>query len=114
MTTLTVIREGEGLRELTLSGHAGYGKHGQDIVCAAVSVLITTCVNALETVAGVKPTVEQEAESAMIRVTLPRDLDKDARHDAQVILRTTLQGFEDISSTYPMYLKIIDGRTSSC
>jgi len=114
MTTLTVIREGEMFREFVLSGHAGYGKYGQDIVCAAVSALITTCVNALETVAGVKPTVEQEAASAMIRVTLPNNMDEVARHDAQVILRTTLQGFEDISSVYPKHMKIIDGRTSPC
>ena len=29
-------------------GHAGYAAAGKDIVCAAVSALTTTCVNALE------------------------------------------------------------------
>ncbi|MEA5016182.1 MAG: ribosomal-processing cysteine protease Prp [Candidatus Limiplasma sp.] len=114
MTTLHVLREGEELRALTVSGHAGYAKRGEDIVCAAASVLITTCANALETVAGVKPRVEREARSAMIRVELPGDLDQNAHHDAQVILKTALQGFEDLSSEYPNYFTIIDGRTSRC
>ena len=114
MTTLHVLREGEVLRALTLSGHAGYAKSGQDIVCAAASVLITTCANALETVAGVRPQVEQEDRSATIRVALPKDLDKEALRDAQVILKTVLQGFEDLSLEYPHYFTIIDGRTSRC
>lgn len=33
--------EGEGMG-MTLSGHAGYGKKGEDIVCAAASILAYT------------------------------------------------------------------------
>ena len=39
------------------AGHAAYADEGQDIVCAAVSALTETCVNALERVAHVKPAV---------------------------------------------------------
>ena len=30
-----------------VKGHAGYAEEGSDIVCSAISVLTTTCVNAL-------------------------------------------------------------------
>ena len=40
MTTLHVLREGELLRALTVSGHAGYAKRGRDIVCAAADGLL--------------------------------------------------------------------------
>ena len=32
----------------TCSGHAGYDKHGNDIVCAAVSTLVINTANAIE------------------------------------------------------------------
>ncbi len=34
------------------TGHAGYAKAGEDIVCAAASVLMINTVNALEIYAG--------------------------------------------------------------
>ncbi len=114
MTTLTIVGRGANIQGLTVSGHAGFAQAGRDIVCAAVSVLVTTCINALESVAGVLPEVTQNDKTAVIALGLPKDLDEQQRHDAQVILRTALQGFEDLSLEYPKHLKIIDGRTSSC
>ncbi len=34
---------------IRLSGHAGYGESGTDIVCAAVSALVFTTANSIET-----------------------------------------------------------------
>lgn len=31
-----------------MKGHAGYAEHGQDIVCAAVSVLVINTINSIE------------------------------------------------------------------
>ncbi len=114
MTTVVVTRRGEAIEGLCVEGHAGFGKAGQDIVCAAASVLIVTCINAMQTVAGVKPLVEKNPKETRIAMALPSGLDEQTARDAQVILRTTLQGFTDISSEYPKHLKIIDGRKSSC
>ena len=49
MTRVTLFREGERIYGCRAEGHSGWGEEGEDIVCAAVSVLTTTCVNALET-----------------------------------------------------------------
>ena len=35
-------------RRLTVTGHADYAPHGQDIVCAAVSALVYALMAALE------------------------------------------------------------------
>ena len=32
----------------SIKGHAGYAEHGQDIICAAVSVLAQNTVNSIE------------------------------------------------------------------
>ena len=41
------------LRACTVSGHAGTGKAGTDIVCAAVSVLTRTAIRALSNRTGI-------------------------------------------------------------
>ena len=107
MTTVCVERDAQGVRGLSVSGHAGYAAKGHDIVCAAASVLITTCVNALESVAGIRPLVEQSADTARIRVSLPQSLALDREHDARIVLRTVLRGYEDIAAAYPDHLRIL-------
>jgi hypothetical protein len=79
-------------------GHAGFAEAGKDIVCAAVSILTTTCVNALETVAGVSPVVK--ASSGKMTVLLPGG----GGHDAQVIFKTLRQGLRDTADAYSQYL----------
>ena len=105
MTTVTFLRDARGLCGIRVSGHAGYAPAGEDIVCAAASVLITTCANALESVAGIRPDVSQKP--VMIQVSLPGGLSPAGEHDARVILRTAEQGFLDIAAQYPSYLQII-------
>ena len=92
---------------LTVKGHAGYAKSGSDIVCAAASVLITTCANALQSVADVFPVLEVKEQPAVIAVDLPNGLSPEKAHDARVILETVLQGFKDVAAQYPRYLQII-------
>lgn len=105
MTTVAFLRDARGLCGIRVSGHAGYAPAGEDIVCAAASVLITTCANALESVAGIRPEVSQKP--VMIQVSLPGGLSPADEHDARVILRTAEQGFRDIAAQYPSYLQII-------
>ncbi len=33
-------------KQITIKGHAGYEEYGKDIVCAAVSSIVTTSINA--------------------------------------------------------------------
>lgn len=100
MIRITLHRAGEKIAGFECRGHAGYAESGSDIVCAAVSVLTTTCINALESVAGVIP--EMEAEEGRMRLALPAD----AGHDAQVILLSMLQGLRDVAESYPRYLQL--------
>ena len=107
MTTVSFLRDARGLCGIRVSGHAGYAPAGEDIVCAAASVLITTCANALESVAGIRPNVCHSERPVMFQVARPRGLSPATEHDARIILRTAEQGFRDIAAQYPSYLQII-------
>jgi len=107
MTTVQVWRDENGVTGLKVKGHAGYAEEGSDIVCAAASILITTCANALETVVGIKPLEVANERNPSIMVALPKGLSPEKDHDARIVLHTALQGFTDIAAEYPRYLQII-------
>lgn len=111
MTTVTVAYEGEAVTRLTCQGHAGSARSGENIVCAAVSILMQTCVNALESVAGVQPETTVDEARALISI-VPPAAEAPRAHDAQTILRTTVLGLTDISHEYPRLVKlnILNGR----
>ena len=102
MIRVTLYRENGLLTGFECRGHADFAAYGQDIVCAAVSVLTTTCVNALETVAHVEAKVS--AREGNMVVHLPPD----SGHDAQVILAAMRQGLSDIAEQYPKNLQLIE------
>lgn len=101
MTTITLFYSEDTLTGFQCKGHSGFARAGKDIVCAAVSVLSTTCVNALESVAGVTPDIA--VDDGYMKAMLP---DGCTSHDAQVILRTFEQGVRDIEASYPKYIHI--------
>ncbi len=107
MTTVQVRRDDNGITGIRVKGHSGYAEEGSDIVCAAASILITTCANALESVAKVYPVVRVKERSAIMDVSLPEELSSAQMHDAQIIFQTVCQGFIDLAAQYPRYLQII-------
>ena len=96
---------GKRITAYALSGHSGYAEAGSDIVCAAASVLAITCLNSLESVCGIHPTVDGGADGNL-KVTLPPEMTEQQRHDAQVILCTLRQGLRDLVESYPKYVQL--------
>ena len=103
MTEIRLLYADDRLRGFQISGHAGAGTQGNDLVCAAVSFLATTCANALESVAGVKPDIRQR--EAFLHVEVKKEA---LSAQAASILATFLQGARDLAETYPKHVKLID------
>lgn len=78
-------RQGE-YRELEVSGHAGYAEYGEDIVCAAISVLVINTLNSLETLCKLQLNPETDEEKGLIKCAFPEKLDEKA-----VLLLDSLQ-----------------------
>ena len=111
MTRITVAFEGERIQRLESEGHAGGAPAGENIVCAAVSILTQNCVNALESIAGVTPLTAVDEQRTLIDIALPKGAVRQD-HDAQVILRMTVLGLADIAAAYPTMVKLhtLNGR----
>ena len=68
MTTVEIRKDKKGsYRQIICMGHAGYAKRGDDIVCAAISVLVISAMNSLEGLAGEKFTETVNEETGFMK-----------------------------------------------
>jgi hypothetical protein len=72
MITVTVEKKGAEYIRFTCKGHAGYARAGRDIVCAAVSALVTNTVNSLEQLTG--DSFETRTEDGFVCLDFPDSL----------------------------------------
>lgn len=70
MIRCEVDKEDGVYRRLSCVGHAGFADSGQDIVCAAVSILVINTVNAIEAFCDQKMSVSTDAKTGRIEVRL--------------------------------------------
>lgn len=100
-----IYREADRISGFKLTGHAGAGEYGKDIVCAAVSVLAINTVNSIEQIASVMPLVDSDDDNGgFLSVNVPESKDREAEQKAQVLLASFELGLRDISKTYDKYL----------
>ncbi|HXM18269.1 MAG TPA: ribosomal-processing cysteine protease Prp [Candidatus Tumulicola sp.] len=85
---------------LRVTGHAGFGLSGKDIVCSAVSALVLSAANGLKQRAGADVRVLDDADGEY-RLDLLRG---DAR--AQAILESVVDGLRAIARSHPGHLKV--------
>ena len=89
----------DGLTACRITGHSGQAEAGRDIVCAAVSILGCTCVNALESVCGLIPLIT-ENEDGVLAFQLP-EMTPEENAKAQILMGALKQGLTDLADSYP-------------
>ncbi len=102
MIYATIISNDDGYTGFNVIGHAGAGTKGNDLVCCAVSVLVENTINALESIAGIKPRLVQNEEEGLMDVSF----DKPLAGDAKVIMDVLKVGLESLSKQYKSYLSL--------
>ena len=101
MITAVLYQEGKDLTGCRLKGHSGWAEAGQDIVCAGVSILASSCVNTLENVYGIVPRInEEDAGKGILDFDLPA-MTEEKNEKAQTVMSVLKQGLNDLSAEYP-------------
>ena len=96
----------EGYTACRITGHSGQAEAGRDIVCAAVSILGCTCVNALESVCGIVPVIT-ENDAGVLEFQLP-ELEPEDNAKAQILMGALKQGLSDLTEAYPQHVRITE------
>ena len=79
-----------------VEGHAGYGVSGDDIVCAAVSILVINTINSIEGFTTDKTSLVHCNERGLINF---RFEDK-ASHDAHLLVQSMICGLQNVEEEY--------------
>jgi uncharacterized protein YsxB (DUF464 family) len=93
-----VIRLKDGIE---VRGHANYGKHGEDIVCSAVSTLVQTLVVAVEELTADKITYDMQPGKVDIKFWCLSDQSK-------VLIDAFFLGVKGVAEAYPDNVKVIE------
>ena len=69
MTTITITKSSDGsYKQIECNGHAGFAQFGEDIVCAAISVLTINTINSVEKFTDDKILTSQNEEKGILRL----------------------------------------------
>ena len=106
MTRCEFFTEDERITGFTVSGHSGYAEAGSDIVCAAISAVVTMAEATINEVCGAKAKVRVKEEDARITLTLPASCDEEESVQAVLAgMMLTLMGMRD---DYPDYIEVLE------
>ena len=94
MIQVTLFRRQNRWAGFRSEGHAGYSPEGADIICAAVSVLTTNTVNAIEELT--QEEFEGEQRDGYLELRL-KDIPGDA---AELLLQAMVLGLTSVQESY--------------
>ena len=106
MTRCEFFTEEDRITGFTVSGHSGYSEAGTDIVCAAVSAVVTMAEATINEVCGAKAKVRVKEEDARITLTLPASCDEE--ESVQAVLAGMLLTLCSFRDQYPDYIEVLE------
>ena len=106
MTKCEFFTEDDRITGFSISGHSGYAENGQDIVCAAISAVVTMAEATINDVCGAKAKVRVKEEDARITLTLPASCDEE--DTVQAVLAGMLVTLCNMRDDYPDYIEVLE------
>ena len=106
MTKCEFFTEEDRITGFSVSGHSGYAEAGADIVCAAISAIVTMAEATINEVCGAKAKVRVREENASIRLTLPASCDEEEA--VQAVLAGMMLTLISMRDDYPDYIEVLE------
>ena len=106
MTRCEFFVENDRINGFSVSGHSGYAEAGSDIVCAAISAVVTMAEATINDVCGAKAKVRVKDEQARITLTLPVSCDEE--DTVQAVLSGMMLTLISMRDDYPDYIEVLE------
>ncbi len=106
MTRCEFFTEDDRITGFTVSGHSGYAEAGSDIVCAAISAVVTMAEATINDVCGAKAKVRVKHDDARITLTLPASCDEE--ETVQAVLAGMMLTLCSLRDDYPDYIEVLE------
>ena len=106
MTKCEFFRDHERITGFSVSGHSGYAEEGSDIVCAAISAVVSMAEATINDVCGAKAKVRVKSDTARITLTLPASCEEE---DAiQAVLTGLMVYLISLRDEYSDYIEVLE------
>ena len=92
------VKNNKQIEEIMISGHALYDTLGKDIVCAAVSSMAITTVNAI---LSLEDTISYKEDEGLLKIKVIKDTEIN-----QKILGNLVRMLNELSNQYPKNIEI--------
>ena len=106
MTRCEFFTEDDRITGFSVSGHSGYAEAGSDIVCAAVSAVVSMAEATINDVCGAKAKIRVKEEDARVTLTLPASCDEE--ESVQAVLAGMLLTLCSLRDDYPDYIEVLE------
>jgi len=106
MTNITITKVNDEIVKVVCDGHTDYGVSGEDIVCSALSSIVQTAVLGLLMIVQINLDLKRDEKRGFLSFEVPKNLSKEQKHDAQVILNTMLCGISDLREGYSDFVEL--------
>ena len=106
MTRCEFFTADERITGFSISGHSGYAEAGKDIVCAAISAVVTMAEATINDVCGAKAKVRVKDEQARVTLTLPASCDEE--ETVQAVLAGMMVTLMSMRDDYPDYIEVLE------
>ena len=106
MTRCEFFTEDDRITGFTISGHSGYAEAGQDIICAAISAVVTMAEATINDVCGAKAKVRVKEEDARVTLTLPASCDEE--ESVQAVLAGMMLTLCSLRDDYPDFIEVLE------
>ena len=105
MTHITIYQnENHEVERFTCTGHAGYAASGEDIVCAAISMMVINTINSIETFTSVPFVCEADEETGDIDFQFTEEITP----DSALLIDSMILGLKEIQNDYGKKFLILD------
>ena len=105
MTRCEFFTEEDRITGFSISGHSGYAEAGSDIVCAAISAVVTMAEATINDVCGAKAKVRVGEDEARITLKLPKSCDEE--ESVQAVLTGMMLTLCSLRDDYPDYIEVV-------
>ena len=106
MTRCEFFTEDDRITGFSVSGHSGYAESGADIVCAAISAVVSMAEATINDVLGAKAKVRVKEEDARITLTLPVSCDEEEA--VQAVLAGMMVYLCNLRDEYSDYIEVLE------
>ena len=106
MTRCEFFTENDRITGFSVSGHSGYAEAGEDIVCAAISAVVTMAEATINDVCGGKAKVRVKEEDARVTLTLPASCEEE--DSIQAALTGLMLYLIALRDDYSDYIEVLE------